>query len=96
MNILITGGAGYIGSHISYQLMYKGHSLVIIDNLSNSNISVINKLNKINKNKAVFYEGDICDRNILNEVFTNNNRFSNSYGWVKINFRFNSTPNQIL
>jgi UDP-glucose 4-epimerase len=72
MNILVTGGTGYIGSHISHQLLCDGYKVTIIDNLSNSNISTIDKLNKINSNKAQFFEGDICDQNFIKTLFKNN------------------------
>lgn len=57
MNVLVTGGAGFIGSHIVDMLISEGHNVSIIDNLSHGNISNINK-------KATFYQFDICDKSI--------------------------------
>ncbi len=72
MNVLVTGGAGYIGSHISHQLLCDGYKVIIIDNLSNSDIASVNKLNKINDNKAQFFKGDICDQDFIQTLFKNN------------------------
>tara|TARA_B100002019_G_C21270393_1_gene601877 strand:+ start:1451 stop:2446 length:996 start_codon:yes stop_codon:yes gene_type:complete len=72
MNILVTGGAGYIGSHISHKLLCEGYEVIIIDNFSNSNISSINKLNEVSNNNAQFFEGDICDESFVRKLFENN------------------------
>ena len=58
-NILITGGAGYIGSHVAVELLRLGYNVTIIDNFSNSKISNINKIKKISKKKFFFYKEDI-------------------------------------
>ena len=55
-NILITGGAGYIGSHVAVELLRLGYNVTIIDNFSNSKISNINKIKKISKKKFFFYK----------------------------------------
>ena len=68
--ILITGGFGYIGSHTVLQLLEANHSLVILDNFSNSNKGVIDRINKIAKNFFTI-EGDITDRNIVRDIFLN-------------------------
>lgn len=71
-NILVTGGTGYIGSHTAVELLARGYNVVIIDNLSNSNKSVIDRIEKITSIKPKFYEGDIRDRSILEKIFTEN------------------------
>ena len=53
-NILISGGAGYIGSHLSVILLQKGYNVYIIDNLSNSKRSILKKIEKISKKKIFF------------------------------------------
>ena len=59
MNILVTGGAGYIGSHTSLCLLNKGYNVVIIDNLINSSCESIRRIELLAKKKVIFYELNI-------------------------------------
>ena len=70
MNVLVTGGAGYIGSHTTVELLNAGHSVVCIDNFMNSKYESIVRVEKITGKKVKFYEGDIRDRKILDKIFT--------------------------
>lgn len=69
MTILVTGGAGYIGSHTVVELIDKGYDVVIIDNLSNSKIEVLNRLKMITNKEIPFYQDDVCDKNKLRNIF---------------------------
>ena len=73
MNILLTGGTGYIGSHTAIELIKAGHKVIILDNLSNSSISVLDDIHEITNVKPVFVEGDIADRKIILSIFSNQN-----------------------
>ncbi len=70
MNILLTGGAGYIGSHTAIELLAKGYKVTIIDNFSNSNQSTINKIRAISKKELALYSGDVRDEKLLQKIFT--------------------------
>ena len=72
MNILITGGAGYIGSHTIIELINNGHSVIVIDNLSNSSAESIKRVEKITKTSIPFFEADVRDNKKLDEIFNNN------------------------
>ena len=72
MNVLVTGGAGYIGSHTTVELLEAGHTVVSIDNFMNSKFESIRRVEKITGKKVKFYEGDIRDRKILDKIFTEN------------------------
>ena len=67
--ILVTGGTGYIGSHTVVKLIEAGYKVVILDNLSNSKISVIDRIEKITNKRPLFIEGDIRDKSLLNKLF---------------------------
>ena len=74
MNILLTGGLGFIGSHTVVELVNANYNVVIIDNLSNSKIKVLDNIYKLcDKNKIIFYKGDILNNDDLNKVFNNIN-----------------------
>jgi UDP-glucose 4-epimerase len=68
VNILLTGGMGYIGSHTATVLMEIGHEIVLFDNLSNSDVSVLHSLEKITGKKITFVEGDIRDTELLSKT----------------------------
>lgn len=72
MTILVTGGTGYIGSHTVVELINNKYDVVIIDNLSNSKIDVVDKIEKITGVRPKFYLGDVCDKGILNKIFVEN------------------------
>lgn len=72
MKILLTGGLGYIGSHTAVELLENGHDVVIVDNLSNSKIEVLDKIEKIAGKRPSFYEIDVCDYEKLSNVFEEN------------------------
>ena len=72
MKILVTGGTGFIGSHTCVELLEAGYDVVIIDNLSNSKKEVVNFIHKITNKKISFYEGDVCDKNLLSKIFREN------------------------
>ena len=67
--ILVTGGAGYIGSHTVVKLLEQGYGVVIVDNLCNSKVNVIHQIEAIIGRKPVFYEGDIRDHVLLAGIF---------------------------
>ena len=67
-NILITGGAGFIGSHTAVQLVEAGLNPIIIDDLSNSDEKVLARLEEITGKRLVFYKGDCSDRSLLDEI----------------------------
>ena len=69
MRILVTGGMGYIGSHTCVELTQAGHSIVILDNLYNSKASVARRIAALGGRAPVFYEGDMRDRALLDEIF---------------------------
>ncbi|MDK4526844.1 UDP-glucose 4-epimerase GalE [Kingella kingae] len=69
MNILITGGAGFIGSHTVVELLNAGHHPIILDNLSNASPKVIQRVADITGKTPTFYEGDIRDRALLQQIF---------------------------
>ena len=70
--ILVTGGLGYIGSHTVVELIDSGYEVIIIDNLSNSSIDVLEKLKKITLHDIKFYQGDVCNKELLREKFKEN------------------------
>ena len=72
MVILVTGGAGYIGSHTCVELLEKGEELVIVDNFVNSKPDVIEKIKEITKKDFKFYEVDLLDKPKLEKVFEEN------------------------
>lgn len=71
MNILLTGGLGYIGSHIAISLIKNGDSIVLLDNLSNSNVKVLDRINKITGKTIQFVRCDICDTSELETILRN-------------------------
>lgn len=71
--ILVTGGTGYIGSHTTVELINKGYEVVIIDNLSNSEVRVIDSIEKITGTRPKFYEMDLLDQLKLDAFFAENN-----------------------
>ena len=72
MNILLTGGAGYIGSHTAIELLKQGNELIIIDDFSNSNSKALDAIKKITGKDFKFYEMDYKDREKLEMVFEEN------------------------
>lgn len=69
MNILVTGGAGYIGSHTCLELLKKNHSVIIVDNLINSKVETIDKIKNISGKDVIFYQIDVTDEIKLEEIF---------------------------
>jgi UDP-glucose 4-epimerase len=69
MNILVTGGAGYIGSHTCLELLQKGHEVVVVDNLMNSKEESLKRVQEITGKPLAFHRIDLLDRNALTEVF---------------------------
>ncbi|MCW8850328.1 MAG: UDP-glucose 4-epimerase GalE [Melioribacteraceae bacterium] len=72
-NILVTGGAGYIGSHTVLELLNADYEVIVLDNLSNSNIESLNRVEKITGKKIKFYKVDLLDPESTEKVFTENN-----------------------
>lgn len=69
--ILLTGGCGYIGSHIGVELIESGKEVVVLDNLSNSSKLVLDRIEEITGTKPIFYEGDIRDTSLLIDILKN-------------------------
>jgi len=72
MSILVTGGAGYIGSHTCVELLNEGYDVVVLDNLSNSSEKSLDRVKSLTGKSVKFYKGDILDRDILNKIFAEN------------------------
>jgi nucleoside-diphosphate-sugar epimerase len=70
MNILVTGGAGYIGSHTCVALLEAGHRVIIADNLCNSNLETLNKITKITSKEVIFYQIDVTDESAIDNIFS--------------------------
>ncbi|MCP4597489.1 UDP-glucose 4-epimerase GalE [Neptuniibacter sp.] len=70
MAVLVTGGAGYIGSHTVVQLLAARQEVIVLDNLCNSNVEVFNRIEEIASKRALFVEGDIRDQECLDKLFT--------------------------
>ena len=70
MRILVTGGAGYIGSHTSIVLLEQGHDVVIVDNLCNSKRVAVDRVEELSGKKVTFYQYDVCDEAKMREVFS--------------------------
>src|SRR5690606_12079906 len=70
--ILVTGGAGYIGSHTCLELLNTGHDVVVLDNLSNSSVESLNRVQQLTQKSLKFVEGDIRDSQILDRIFQEN------------------------
>jgi UDP-glucose 4-epimerase len=69
MKILVTGGAGYIASHTNLELLNAGYEVAVIDNLSNSCMESIRRVEKLTGKKIHFYEADILDKDALRQIF---------------------------
>ena len=69
MNILVTGGAGYIGSHTCLELITQGHQVIIADNLSNSHRLSVKRVQSISQKEIVFYEVNLLNRKALDDIF---------------------------
>ncbi len=69
MTILVTGGAGYIGSHTTVELLQAGYDVVVVDNFCNSHPEVLNRIQALTGKSPVFYEADVRDANTLTHIF---------------------------
>ena len=70
--ILVTGGAGYIGSHTLIELIGAGYDVVVVDNLSNSKEASLKRVEKIVDRKIKFYKADVCDKDAMRKIFAEN------------------------
>ena len=72
MNVLVTGGAGYIGSHTCVELLESGYGVIVIDNLCNSNPESLRRVQEITGKELKFYEGDVRNEALLRKIFAEN------------------------
>ena len=72
MSILITGGAGFIGSHTCVEMLNAGYDVVVVDNIDNSSSESLSRVEKITGKKVKFYKEDVRDRAALRKIFTEN------------------------
>ena len=72
MKVLVTGGAGYIGSHTCVELMESGHDVVVVDNLCNSNPKSLERVEALTGKRLKFYQGDVRDEALLRRIFAEN------------------------
>lgn len=72
MNVLVAGGAGYIGSHTCVQLIGAGHTPIVVDNLVNSSEKSLDRVKTLAGQRPAFYQGDVCDEALLERVFSEN------------------------
>ncbi len=72
MNVLVTGGAGYIGSHTCLELLESGYGVVVVDNLCNSNPKSLDRVMELTGKTLKFYEGDVRDEELLRKIFREN------------------------
>jgi len=70
--ILVTGGAGYIGSHTVVELVAAGYEAIIVDDLSNGSVQVLDRLKSITGREISFYQGSVADKGFMNRVFEEN------------------------
>lgn len=70
MRVLVTGGAGYIGSHTCLELLMAGHDVVVIDNFSNSKPVVFDRIERICGHRPIFHRGDVCDSDKVAEILS--------------------------
>ena len=89
MNILVTGGAGYIGSHTCVELLNLGYGVVVVDNLCNSNPESLNRVTELTGKTVKFYEGDVRDEALMDKIFAENAisaviHFAGLRLWVKV------------
>ena len=73
MAILVTGGAGFIGSHTCVELLDAGYEVVVVDNLCNASEESLRRVEKITGKSLTFYQADIRDAKVLNEIFDKEN-----------------------
>ena len=72
MNVLVTGGAGYIGSHTCVELLNRDYGVVVIDNLCNSSAVSLDRVRELTGKELKFYEGDVRDEALLRRIFAEN------------------------
>ena len=72
MNVLVTGGAGYIGSHTCVELLNTGYGVIVIDNLCNSNPKSLERVQELTGKSLKFYQGDVRDEALLRKIFAEN------------------------
>jgi len=72
MTILVTGGAGYIGSHTCVELLNEGYDVIVVDNFANSKIESLNRVEKITGKKIQLYEADLLDISKIDRIFSGN------------------------
>ena len=70
MNILVTGGAGYIGSHTCVELLEAGYTPIVVDNLCNANAESLRRVEQITGKSITFIQGDVRDEAVLTSVFS--------------------------
>lgn len=68
MTILVTGGAGYIGSHTCVELLNAGYDVVVLDNLYNASEKAVERVKQITGRELVFYNADVCDRAAVTKI----------------------------
>lgn len=73
MNILLAGGAGYIGSHTAVSLLDAGHDVIIADNFANSSPVAVDRVREVSGKPALCYRADVCDRQAVEQIFSENN-----------------------
>ena len=73
MRVLVTGGLGFIGSHTVVELLNNNYEVIVIDNLSNSSIDVYDKIKTITGKDFTFYQEDLCDEKVLENIFSTEN-----------------------
>ncbi len=72
MNVLLAGGAGYIGSHTCVELINAGHDVIIADNFSNSCPEAVARVEELTNRKIPLYEADVCDKTAVEKIFSEN------------------------